>query len=58
LPPSPPRRPLRAAARIPGLPQIKTERLRALADAALAGDLDATAIAAELAFLALHPGDK
>jgi len=28
--------------RIPGLPAIKTERLRAIAEAALAGDLDAT----------------
>jgi DNA-3-methyladenine glycosylase II len=32
---------LLAVERIPGLPEIKTERLRALAQAALAGDLDA-----------------
>src|SRR5258708_17411279 len=36
----------REAARIPGLPEIKTERLRALADAALAGDLDAAKLRA------------
>jgi DNA-3-methyladenine glycosylase II len=34
-------RALRDLAGIPGLPEVKTERLRALADAALAGDLDA-----------------
>jgi DNA-3-methyladenine glycosylase II len=37
---------LREAGRIPGLPDIKTERLRALADAALAGDLDAAKLRA------------
>src|SRR5260370_1330520 len=36
----------REAARIPGLPEIKTERLRALADAALAGDVDAAKLRA------------
>jgi DNA-3-methyladenine glycosylase II len=52
---------LREVAGIPGLPQIKTERLRALADAALAGDLDAARLRAmppadALAHLRTLPG--
>jgi DNA-3-methyladenine glycosylase II len=39
-------RTLRGLDRIPGLPEIKTGRLRALADAALAGDLDAARLRA------------
>jgi DNA-3-methyladenine glycosylase II len=37
---------LRTMDTIPGLPEVKTSRLRALADAALAGDLDATRLRA------------
>jgi DNA-3-methyladenine glycosylase II len=39
-------RALRDLAGIPGLPEVKTGRLRALADAALAGDLDAARLRA------------
>jgi DNA-3-methyladenine glycosylase II len=54
-------RALRAVADIPGLPQIKTQRLRAPADAALVGDLDATRLRAmapadALAHLRTLPG--
>lgn len=52
---------LQAMARIPGLPEVKAERLRALADAALAGDLDAARLRAmapadALAHLRTLPG--
>jgi DNA-3-methyladenine glycosylase II len=46
LPAFPAPRALRDLAGIPGLTEVKTERLRALADAALAGDLDATRLRA------------
>lgn len=46
LPAFPAPRALRDLAGIPGLPEVKTERLRALADAALAGDLHATRLRA------------
>lgn len=54
-------RALRGVACIPGLPEIKTERLRAIADAALAGDLDAARLRAmppadALAHLRTLPG--
>jgi DNA-3-methyladenine glycosylase II len=54
-------RALRDLAGIPELPKIKTERLRALADAALAGDLDAARLRAmppadALAHLCTLPG--
>jgi DNA-3-methyladenine glycosylase II len=54
-------RALRAVACIPGLPEVKTGRLRALADAALAGDLDAARLRAmppadALAHLRTLPG--
>ncbi|UKY48071.1 DNA-3-methyladenine glycosylase family protein [Streptomyces inhibens] len=37
---------LRGLSRVPGLPEVKVERLRLLADAALAGDLDAARLRA------------
>ncbi|MET7617383.1 DNA-3-methyladenine glycosylase 2 family protein [Streptomyces sp. NPDC005408] len=52
---------LRGLSRVPGLPETKVERLRALADAALAGDLDAARLRAmpvedALAHLRTLPG--
>ncbi|MFE9634222.1 DNA-3-methyladenine glycosylase family protein [Streptomyces sp. NPDC006463] len=52
---------LRGISRVPGLPDVKAERLRALADAALAGDLDAARLRAmpvddALAHLRTLPG--
>ncbi|MGI5401666.1 DNA-3-methyladenine glycosylase family protein [Streptomyces sp. CA-135486] len=52
---------LRGLSRVPGLPETKAERLRALADAALAGDLDAARLRAmpvedALAHLRTLPG--
>ncbi|MFK4224642.1 DNA-3-methyladenine glycosylase family protein [Streptomyces sp. NPDC019890] len=52
---------LRGLGRVPGLPETKVERLRALADAALAGDLDAARLRAmpvedALAHLRTLPG--
>jgi len=54
-------RALRTVDSLPGLPQIKTERLRALAEAALAGDLNAARLRAmppadALALLRTLPG--
>ncbi|MFI0715003.1 DNA-3-methyladenine glycosylase family protein [Streptomyces inhibens] len=52
---------LRGLSRVPGLPEVKVERLRLLADAALAGDLDAARLRAmpvedALAHLRTLPG--